>query len=202
MSLTVKETGGGSYAPLEAGTYQARCVGILDLGIQHNDYNGKDQEKVRLIFELPTERVQVNNEDKPCWQSKAYTASLHEKATLRKDLESWRGVPFTKEELAGFSLKNVIDAPCIVTIRHKEKKAGGVYAEIASISKPMKGMEVPPLENEPIIFDMDMDGADGVLKQLPNWMRDEIEKSVTWKARSAPITEEDELDENGEKLPF
>ena len=198
MSLTVKETGGGGSAPIEAGSYPARCVGVVDLGIQHNDFNDKDQEKVRLIFELPTERTQSDGEDRPRWQSKAYTASLHEKATLRKDLEAWRGTPFTKEELAGFKLETFINAPCIITIKHKEKKSGGVYAEIASISKPMKGMEVAPLENEPIVFDMDMDGAEDVMKKLPNWMKDEIEKSITWKARSAPISDEED---DGE-LPF
>ena len=198
MSLTVKETGGGGIAPIEAGSYPARCVGVVDLGIQHNDFNGKDQEKVRLIFELPTERTQSDGEDKPRWQSKPYTKSLHEKSTLRKDLEAWRGVPFTKEELAGFRLETFVGMPCIITIKHKEKKTGGVYAEIASISKPMKGMEVPPLENEPIVFDMDMDGAENVMKKLPNWMKDEIEKSITWKAWSVSISDEED---DGE-LPF
>ena len=70
MSLTVKETKGGGGAPIEPGAYPARCVGVVDLGIQHNDFNNKDQEKVRLIFELPTERVQVDGEDKPRWLSK------------------------------------------------------------------------------------------------------------------------------------
>ena len=47
MSLTVKETKGGGSAPIEPGAYPARCVGVVDLGIQHNDFNNKDQEKVR-----------------------------------------------------------------------------------------------------------------------------------------------------------
>ena len=199
MSLTVKETGGGGGTPIGAGTYPARCVGVVDLGIQHNDFNDKDQEKVRLIFELPTERVQVDGEDKPRWLSKPYTASLHEKATLRKDLDAWRGKPFTAEELAGFNLQNVIGAPCILTIINQEGKTGSVYAKIASISKPMKGMDVPPLENDPILFDMDADNAAEVLKTLPNWMREEVEKSVTWKARSAPITDEEDGEDG---IPF
>lgn len=199
MSLTVKETGGGGGTPIEAGTYPARCVGVVDLGIQHNDFNDKDQEKVRLIFELPTERVQVDGEDKPRWLSKPYTASLHEKATLRRDLDAWRGKPFTAEELSGFNLQNVIGAPCILTIVNQEGKTGSVYAKIASISKPMKGMEVPPLENDPILFDMDADNAADVLKTLPTWMKEEVEKSVTWKARVAPITDEEE---NDGEIPF
>ena len=199
MSLTVKETKGGGGAPIEPGAYPARCVGVVDLGIQHNDFNNKDQEKVRLIFELPTERVQVDGEDKPRWLSKPYTASLHEKSTLRHDLDAWRGKPFTQEELAGFNLANVINAPCLLTVVNQEGKNGGTYAKIAGISKPMKGMDVPPLENEPIQFDMDAEDAEAVLNLLPTWMQEEVQKSVTWKARTtAPF---EDADEDGE-LPF
>lgn len=199
MSLTVKETKGGGSAPIEPGAYPARCVGVVDLGIQHNGFNNKDQEKVRLIFELPTERVQVDGEDKPRRLSKPYTASLHEKSTLRHDLDAWRGKPFTQEELAGFNLANVINAPCLLTVVNQEGKNGGTYAKIAGISKPMKGMEVPPLENEPIQFDMDAEDAEETLKLLPTWMQDEVQKSVTWKARmSGPF---EDADEDGE-LPF
>ena len=143
--------------------------------------------------------MQVDGEDKPRWLSKPYTASLHENATLRKDLDAWRGKPFTAEELAGFNLQNVIGAPCILTIINQEGKTGSVYAKIASISKPMKGMYVPPLENDPILFDMDADNAAEVLKTLPNWMKEEVEKSVTWKARSAPITDEEDGEDG---IPF
>ena len=174
-------------------------MGVVDLGIQHNDFNNKDQEKVRLIFELPTERVQVDGEDKPRWLSKPYTASLHEKSTLRHDLDAWRGKPFTQEELAGFNLANVINAPCLLTVVNQEGKNGGTYAKIAGISKPMKGMEVPPLENETIQFDMDAEDAEETLKKLPTWMQEEIQKSVTWKARSSGPFED--ADEDGE-IPF
>lgn len=201
MSLTVKETGGGSGSPIEAGAHIARCVGVIDLGVQHNDFNGRDHERVRIIFELPEERTQVDGEDKPRWLSKPYTASLHEKASLRKDLEAWRGKPFTQEELAGFDLKSVIGVPCILTVVNGEGKNGGVFAKIAAISKIMKGMAVPPLENEPICFDMDGDDAEDVLKKLPTWMRDEIEKSVTWKARTAPLDFDDEIEKDS-PLPF
>lgn len=122
----------------------------------------------------------------------------HEKATLRKDLDAWRGKPFTAEELAGFNLKNVINAACILTIVNQEGKTGNVYAKISSISKPMKGMEIPPLENEPILFDMDADDAERTLKTLPEWMREEVEKSITWKARFGAVVEDDD---DGE-IPF
>lgn len=200
MGLTVKETGGGSYTPIEAGTYIARCVGVIDLGIQHNDFNGKDQEKVRIVWELPTERVDVDGEDKPRWMSKPYTASLHEKSTLRHDLDAWRGRPFTTEELAGFDLHNIVNAPCMLSIVHQDGK-NGVYAKVGSISRVMKGIEVPPLENQPFTFDMDAPDAEEVLKALPQWMQDEVKNSVTWKARANAVDcEQDE--EDPDSIPF
>ncbi len=202
MSLTVKESGGGNYPVIEAGSYPARCVGVIDLGIQHNDFNGKDQERVRLVWELPTERVEVDGEDKPRWLSKPYTASLHEKSTLRKDLDAWRGKPFTKEELAGFDLHNILNAPCILSVVNQEGKNGGVYAKVGGISKVMKGMEVPPLENPTFSFDMDSDNAEAVLSTLPNWMQDEVKSSITWKAKTTTATFTELTDEEDGELPF
>lgn len=202
MSLTVKETGGSGSTAIEAGTYPARCVGVVDFGIQHNDFNGKDQEKVALIFELPTERITVDGVDKPRWLSKQYTASLHEKSTLRQHLDAWRGKAFTPEELAGFDLRNVINAPCMLTITNTEKN-GSTYANIKAVSKPMKGMSVAELENDPILFDMEADDAETVFETLPSWMKDVIEKSPTWAARkdgtSSPVEDGDEDDG---PLPF
>jgi hypothetical protein len=187
MGLTVKETGGSSYAPLEAGTYPARCVGVIDLGVQHSDYTGKDSERVRIIWELPTETTEVDGVAKPRWMSKPYTASLHEKASLRKDLDSWRGKPFTPEELAGFSLRNIVNAPCLLTIVHQTGTNGNTYAKVGAISKIMKGMEVADLATDPIVFDMDDLNAEDVLTQLPEWMQDEVKASITWQERQKEI---------------
>lgn len=200
MALTVKEKGGsGGYEPVEAGTYPARCVGVIDLGIQHNTFNNKDQEKVMLMFELPTERITVDGEDKPRWLSARYTASLNEKATLRKTLDAWRGKPFTQEELLGFYLGSMINAPCMLTVTNTEKN-GNTYANISGVSKIMKGMEVPPLESEPINFDMDAENAEEVKAKLPNWVQKIIEESVSWKSRDPlPMSE---MGDDSEEPPF
>lgn len=201
MSIVVKENAGGKTAPIEAGTYPARCVGVVDIGVQYNEKFAKYQEKVILVFELPTERITVDDADKPRWVSKRYTASLSEKAGLRKDLEAWRGRAFTGEELAGFNLKNILGCACMVSITQAER-GGNTYSDIASISKPMKGMEVPPLENEPILFDMDAEDAEEVIEKLPKWMRELAEKSDTWKHRPGTSGLADESELGDGELPF
>ena len=83
--------------------------------------------------------------------SKTYTASMHEKAALSKDLESWRGRAFTDEERDGFDLKKVLGQPCLLNVIH-ENKGGTVYANIASVSPVPKGMPVKPAVNtEPTV---------------------------------------------------
>lgn len=79
--------------------------------------------------------------------------SLHAKAGLRKFLESWRGRPFTAEELAGFDLKAVVGLTCLVGIVH-EAKGDKVYANLSSVMKLPKGMPAPAGEIVPVSFDM------------------------------------------------
>lgn len=203
MALIAKEkSGGGSYAPIEAGTYPARCCGVIDLGLQHIEWQGqrKDQEKVMLMFELPTERIEMEDGDKPRWLSVRYTVSLNEKAGLRKALDAWRGKPMTAEELRGFNIGSLLNAPCMLTVVNKEGSNGGVYANISGISKPMKGMLVPELESEPILFDMEADDAEEVYKKLPEWVQKIVDESVTWKERKADFLAAN--DDDDDALPW
>ena len=202
MALIAKEKAGGSgITPVEAGTYPARCCGVVDLGIQRTEWQGqvKEQEKVLLMFELPTERVTVEGEDKPRWLSQRLTVSLHEKSVMRKTLDAWRGKPMTADELKGFNIGSLLNAPCMLNVVNKEASNGNVYANIGGIGKPMKGIPIPELESEPILFDMDADDAEEVFKKLPEWVQNVIEESVTWKERKATFNAAD--DDEGE-LPW
>lgn len=188
MALIAKEkSGGSSIEPIEAGTYPARCCAVVDLGLQHIEWQGqkKDQEKVLLMFEFPTERIETEDGDKPRWLSVRYTVSLNEKAGLRKALDAWRGKPMTAEELNGFNIGCLLNAPCMLTVVQKEGKNGGVFSNISGISKPMKGIPIPELESEPILFDMEADDAEEVYKKLPAWVQKIVDESVTWKERKA-----------------
>lgn len=204
MGLIAKETKGTGAKPIEPGLYPARCVGVVDIGLQHNDFNGKDTNQVIIVFELPTERIEVDGVDKPRWLSNFYTSSLHEKAKLRKMLETWRGKAFTVDELRGFDLTQIIDKPCMVTVANTEKN-GVTRSNITAVSPPMKGMAVAPLENEPLIFDMDVPDAVEKKAKLPQWMQDKVAESATWQEKMAggfkPI-EDGEIDDEDGVLPF
>jgi len=158
MGLTVNE--GASFKQVEPGTYAARCIKIIDLGTQTvKDFNHPEQTKekhqVMITWELPGEIIPDGDfSGQPYGVSRFYTATLGEKSNLRKDLEAWRGRNFTEEELAGFSLKNILGKPCMVSVVHSKNGKAQVKAVLALI----KGMTVPPAINPLLSFDIDTDG--------------------------------------------
>jgi hypothetical protein len=144
MSLILTNTH-KEYEKPEAGSYNARCVSIIDLGTQHNNYNGEEKivHQVMLRWELLGEKTSTGE---PFLIGKRYTVSMHSKATLRNILESWRGRPFTAEEEAGFDLKNVLGKDCLLNIIHKVNESGKTNAQIAAVSAPMKGANTASIE--------------------------------------------------------
>ena len=208
MSLKVSESGSSNSIPiLEEGTYAAVCYMLVDLGLQYNKNYGNSSRKVLIGWEIADEYVEVDGEKKPRVFSARYTASLNEKAVLRKDLAAWRGRAFTEAELSEFNLCNIVGAPCMIQIIHNEASNGKTYANLASIMKLPKGMAVPKQTLDSVIFDIDeSDLAD--LEKLPEWIVTTIKSSESYQQRlktesggAAKIHDfEDDLDESG--LPF
>ena len=126
-----------------AGTHLAACYRVIDLGTQTSSYMGqpKRQHKILVSWELPDEKMV---DGRPFTIGQRYTWSMSEKAALRRDLESWRGVPFAEKDFGqgGFDIKNIIGKCCLLNIVHAEKN-GKHYANIASISRLMKGQQGP-----------------------------------------------------------
>lgn len=136
MPIIIKETG-GNFTPAPEGTFLSVCVDVVDLGLVKTTWNNNEKvvPKVRLVFAL-SEHM---DDGRPFLVAQQYTASLSEKANLRKALEAWRGRPFTADELKGFDVETVIGANAIVQVVHAQR-GDRTYANIQAIMKPMKGM--------------------------------------------------------------
>jgi hypothetical protein len=65
---------------------------------------------------------------------KNYTFSWAEKANLRADLQSWRGKPFTQEEMRRFDLKNILGAWCMLNVIEKPGSDNKMYVNVAGVS--------------------------------------------------------------------
>lgn len=194
MSLIATAPKNTEFSPLEAGTYLARCIQVIDLGTQEIEYMGeiKHSRKVRLSFETPTETkvFKEENGEQPYMLSKEYTLSLSEKANLRADLESWRGKSFTSEELEGFDLENILGKECMITVTHQTSKDGQkTYARITGISKVMKGMTCPDAIN-PLVFFSTGEWNDEVFSTFSDYLKEKILSSAEGKNHK-PISVDD-----------
>jgi hypothetical protein len=65
---------------------------------------------------------------------KNYTLSWSEKANLRLDLQSWRGRPFTQEEMRRFDLKNVLGAWCMLNVIERPGQDGKTYTNVNGVT--------------------------------------------------------------------
>lgn len=183
MSLTVSE--GGTFTLAPAGTHVAICIGCVDLGTQPTSFkdaagNPKTAKKVRIMWELCDERRTDNGQLLTTGAS--YTAGLNEKASLRKQLESWRGRPFTQAELEKFDLVNIVGKPCQLTIIHEPKPAGGTRDKISGITPLHKSMMAPKQVNPSVIFDIDK-WDDAVYAKLPAFLQGWIALSPEARAK-------------------
>jgi hypothetical protein len=102
--------------------------------------------------------------------------SMHEKATLRKTLESWRGKKFDQDEADGFDLSKLVGAPCMINVVGYTKKNGEDGVKIEGVSKLMKGAICPePLNPQQIFSFSDPDW--GVFDSLPGFIQSKIKAS-------------------------
>lgn len=142
MAIVAKA--GATFSPCPAGSHIAVCIDVVDLGMVKSEYKGskpKTQHKIRVVWQTG----ELRDDGKPFLVSKRYTLSLHEKAALRKDLESWRGRAFTSEELEGFDVEAVLGAGAMVSVIQTANN-GTVYANVNAVMKPPKGVSLPELD--------------------------------------------------------
>ena len=168
---------GINFEPAPMGSHPARCIKVIDLGTQTSDYQGQPniRRQVTIAWELPNELMTTGpSAGKPFLVSKTYTASLGEKANLRKDLEAWRGRAFSPDELRGFAAKNILGKTCMVAVAHTDSGK----AKVSGVIALPKGMEVPPQVNPSVYFSLEPDEFNQqAYEALGNWHKEMIAKS-------------------------
>jgi hypothetical protein len=137
MPIYAKASGG--FIPAPEGTHAAICVDVIDHGTVEDNFQGKVQQrqKITVVWQI----ANMDNGD-AFLVRRLYTCSLHEKATLRKHLESWRGRAFTEQEIEGFDFETLLFKCCLVEIIHVRRN-GLVFANVARVIRWPKDM-IPP----------------------------------------------------------
>lgn len=217
MGLVAKE-GEGSFTPVPPGMHLARCYRVVDLGTQKSEYLGtiKYLPKVMIQFEVHGEdengKAIVTAKNEPMTISKNFTVSLAEKATLRKDLQTWRGREFTAEELRGFELKNILGAWAMISVIKTTGNNGKEYTNIAGIMQvppQMKKAGLPDGFNKLGLFsieepDMEMfatfsDGLKTKIQGSPEWQAREGKQYAKNESASKSNSGFDDMDDD---IPF
>ena len=142
---------------------------------------------------------------------KNYNLSWSEKANLRLDLQSWRGRPFTQEEMRKFDLKNVLGAFCMLNIIETNKddktytNVNGVTPVPAIIKQSGMPEGVNKLElfnlQEPdmAMFETFSDNLKNKIKSSPEWQKTQSSQEPEPAGRPASTPALDAMDED---IPF
>jgi hypothetical protein len=182
MAIIAKTSGGGDFEPLPLGVTQAVCVFVEDIGTHESNFSGQVLQKHQIV--ICWELAEKMADGRPFMISKFYTLSLHEKATLRKDLENWRGKPFTEAELAGFDVETLRGVNCMLNIVEHKKQDGTLTQKIGSIMPMIKGMaKISPVNTEP-----------------PAWIAKRRAESL--EAQDGAVIGSAGVDNDGKPLPF
>ncbi len=204
MGLKVAPTTGGDYEIVPAETTLAVCITVADLGLQRQEWKGQERirPQIAIVWELPKLRME---DGRPFVISKVYTASLSEKANLRKDLKAWRGKDLSEAELKEtYDFKKLLGQWCSLSIAHTEKD-GKTYANISSIAQLMKELMPVAKEtevyNEPICYDLDEPDEEAYGK-LFGWIQDKITARVVDEEEWEKEANEALNQENSEEIPF
>lgn len=196
---------------IPAGNYIARCYQMIEIGTVKEDYMGvpKMLHKVRIGWELPDElRVfDPAKGEQPLVISKEYTLSMHEKATLRNDLKSWRGKDFTEEEAKCFDITKLLGVPCMLNIIHKQGKTdpSKTYEQISGITPLPKSVKCPPAINSLSVLSYDSFDFD-LFNSLPDFLKQKIQGSEEYAKMQHPssrsLNEPEPIGETVDDLPF
>lgn len=179
--MIVSDSGnGGSFEQAPVGAQIARCIKLIDIGTHHGEYEGVANVRHQIIigWELPGELIQSGDyAGQPFTVSEFYTLSLSEKSKLRPMLESWRGKPFTEDELRGFDLKNLLGKACMIQVGRNKKDR----AKVQAVMSLPKGMTVPDQFNPSVYFDLTKfdqklfdslsDGIKGLIEKSDEWAK-------------------------------
>ena len=159
---------GGDFELAPDGTHAAVLVDVIDLGDVDVQVYGKQGvtekvHQVRLAFQIAEEM----SSGKPFLVSTfGMRVSLHDKAKLRKVLETLNGKPFDIGQ--EIDPEAFIGCNCLLEVVHKPNAAGDrVYANIGNVSRPMKGMAVLVSRDYVRVCDRPKDAA-GPSKEIAN----------------------------------
>lgn len=178
-----------SYPHLETGTYGARIVQVIGLGVQERQpYKGEAKPPapfIRITFELPYETIEITDRDsgevthQPRWLSKEMVFSGSDMSTCVK----WLGKIDPTNTLGGDWAKAVgKELQVYVTATQGKKDPSKYYNDVKDVLSVPKGMEIPPIyaPEKQMVFSTRhvTDKTVERFNSMPNWLQEKITSAV------------------------
>lgn len=134
MSDQITATGSNKkYLSHPVGQFAGQCVDIVGLGEAVKEYPGQPPSLApvaAIVFRTGEKNPDTGD---VIDIAQEFTVSMGDKANLRKFLESWRGKPYTPDQVKeGVPLHKLTGNWALLTVAHKTSKAGNTYAVIQS----------------------------------------------------------------------
>jgi hypothetical protein len=154
---------------------------------------------------------QMMRDGRPFAIFKNYTMSWADKATLRKDLQSWRGKPFSQEEMRRFDLKTILGVFCMLNVIERTGQDGKMYVNVDGISPvpaQIRKMGLPTAVNKDELFNLSEPDM-ALFETFSANLKAKIEASPEWQklagkapAQVAQIAQVPAVEEEDDDIPF
>ena len=173
---------------ISPGTYKSCCFGLINLGTFKFENEGvvdKFISQIMLLWEIHkelTSKPKLNSDALSPIIVKEYTLSLSNSSSLRSSLESWRGKPFSEDEIRRFDLKTILGGWCNLEISDFKKNDELTYSTVTEIL-PLKDdqkIKLPKLKREIVFFNIHEPDWD-LYKSFDMTIKDKLQKSIDWK---------------------
>ena len=183
--MKIKDRAKPKAPPVEPGVYMAVCVGVVDLGEQYSEKFKNYANKVKFVWALPSETIEIEGKTEERQLSKEFSVSVSKKGGLRAFLESWNSKSYSDDEFAELDLFDQLGKPCQLQVVLNDTKE---YSNVANLMPLPKGMPAPT--SNTAFFTWNMDAWDDTMfEKLPAWTQDQIKKSTQYQKEHAPVTD-------------
>lgn len=175
-------------APLDPGTYPARVVQVISLGLQKQQpFKGEEKppkHEIYVTYEMLDEFLKDEGgediEDKPRWLSERFTMNSLE-SDMAKSTKRYLALDPSNEFDGDWA--QLIGAPCMVTVVQNvsKKDKDVVYNNIASVQtmRPKEAAKAADLRNPGKVFDVDEPDLETFLA-LPKWLQETIQENLEY----------------------
>ena len=182
--MKIKDRAKPKAPTVEPGVYMAVCVGVVDLGEQYSEFYKSYSNKVKFVWALPTETIEIDGKTEERQLSREFSVATKKNSKLRTFLVAWNSKNYTDEEYMELDMFDQVGKACQLNVVLNDT---GEYANVDSIMPIPKGFPAPVSKTPFFTWDMDA-WDDAAFEKLPTWTQDQIKKSTQYQKNHAPET--------------